>query len=71
MNRECNKDYKIPGTDYIIPKGMFVMMRPNPEQCFANPYNFDPDNFNESDKFNKYGFYSFGQGPRSCIGKRM
>ena len=29
---------------------------------------FDPDNFVESDKFNKFGFIAFGQGPRNCIG---
>ena len=38
------------------------------DDCFANPDKFDPDNFNESEGLNKFGFMGFGQGPRNCIG---
>ena len=38
------------------------------EDCFPNPDKFDPDNFNESEGLNKFGFTGFGQGPRNCIG---
>ena len=68
IQRTCTKDYKIPDTDFVIPKGLMVNLQPEMEKCFANPYTFDPDNFEESDKLNKIGFVSFGQGPRNCIG---
>ena len=53
----------------MIPKGMHINIDPRQEDCFKNPDQFDPDNFLESDKFNKFGFLGFGQGPRSCIGR--
>ena len=71
MTRECSKDYRVPGTDYVVPRGMFVNLRPKPGQCFSKPDLFDPDNFSESGQLNKFGFYAFGHGPRSCIGKYM
>ena len=46
-----------------------VNLVPRKEDCFANPNVFDPDNFMESEKLNKFGFTGFGQGPRNCIGK--
>ena len=71
IQRECTKDYKIPDTNFIIPKGLNVQIIPKKEKCFANPDKFDIDNFNESDSFNKFGFIGFGQGPRNCIGKML
>ena len=47
---------------------MMVHISPRKEDCFENPEKFDIENFTESDAFNKFGFNSFGQGPRSCIG---
>ena len=46
-----------------------IHISPRKTDCFANPEKFDLENFTESDSFNKFGFNSFGQGPRSCIGK--
>ena len=61
----CTKDYKIPGTDVVIPKDLMIVVKPNEEGSFINPGEFDPDNFNESDGLNKFAFVGFGQGPRS------
>ena len=47
-----------------------INLLPKQDECFANYKNFDPDNFEESDKLNKFGFIGFGQGPRNCIGKK-
>ena len=70
ISRVCTKDYKLPGTDIVIPKDLVVIVKPNEEGCFPNPAEFDPDNFNESDGLNKFAFVGFGQGPRNCIGMR-
>ena len=70
ISRVCTKDYKLPGTDIVIPKDLVVIVKPNEEGCYPNPEAFDPDNFNESDGLNKYAFVGFGQGPRNCIGMR-
>jgi len=43
---------------------------PKKEDCFANPDQFDLENFTESEALNKFGFTGFGQGPRNCIGMR-
>ena len=61
----CTKDYKIPGTEVVIPKDLMIVVKPNQEGSFINPGEFDPDNFNESDGLNKFAFVGFGQGPRS------
>jgi len=72
--RLCTKDYKIPGTEFIIPKGRYVKI-PVHEICvdpnnFYNPLEFDPENFDAVNKPNKFGSMIFGQGPRNCIGMR-
>jgi len=72
--RLCTKDYKIPGTEFIIPKGRYVKI-PVHEICvnhnnFYNPLEFDPENFDAKNAPNKFGSMFFGQGPRNCIGMR-
>ena len=69
FQRICSKDYKIPDSNFTVPKGMIVNIEPRQELCFANPDKFDPDNFLE-DRYNKFGFLGFGQGPRHCIGTK-
>jgi len=72
--RTCTKDYKVPGTEIIIPKGRIVklylagMMEKG--KNFKNPKEFDPDNFLPENKPNKFAFQAFGQGPRACVGYR-
>lgn len=49
LNRECTKEYTIPGTDQVIPKGMPVFLpiyglQMDPKH-FPNPETFDPSRF--------------------------
>ena len=76
--RECTKDYKLPETDFVVPKGMLVQIPSSAIQ--RNPKFYpDPDNFNPDENFSAeakskrspYAFMSFGQGPRNCIGMRF
>lgn len=72
--RECTKDYKIPNTDFIVPKGRVVHVYfkniINDEKNFVEPDNFYPENFSAENHTNKFSFLSFGQGPRACPGTR-
>ena len=72
--RLCTKDYKIPDTDIVIPKGRYVKIYFGPftkrADYFVNPTEFDPDNFLPENKPNKFGIQIFGHGPRNCIGMR-
>ena len=78
FERECTKDYQIPGTNYIVRKGevvnfslIYEKTKNNPEnKSFANPGEFDPENFDPSNNPDSFAFLGFGQGPRNCIGKR-
>lgn len=74
LNRKCNKDYVIPGTDVKIEKGMSSMinvmgMQRDPEY-FPDPDKFNPDRFSKENKHNirPFTFLPFGDGPRVCIG---
>ena len=77
VERTCVKEYKVPGTDFVIPKGMLVQI-PNSaimmdEEYFKNPTKFDPSRWTPlaKAKRDKYAFMAFGQGPRNCIGSRF
>jgi len=72
LQRVCTKDYRVPGTDFVIPQGMEVtVFTPSfAEDSFYNHEKFDPDNFDANNNPNKFGFAGFGQGPRNCIGMR-
>eukprot|EP00092_Neocalanus_flemingeri_P034479 GFUD01037490.1.p1 GENE.GFUD01037490.1~~GFUD01037490.1.p1 ORF type:complete len:541 (-),score=159.18 GFUD01037490.1:552-2174(-) len=76
LERECTKDYIIPGTDYVVRKGeivnfsfLYERMRKENES-FYNSGEYDPDNFDASNNPDTFSFLGFGQGPRNCIGKR-
>jgi len=72
--RLCTKDYKVPGTNYVIPKDRFVRIyvkeMARAEGNFVNPGEFDPENCNPSNNPSKFAQMIFGQGPRNCIGMR-
>ena len=55
----------MPGMDFTIEKGLVVNVLPPGEECFKNPANFDPGNFDAENNPNKFGFTGFGQGPRA------
>ncbi|GJQ81527.1 Cyp6a9 [Trypoxylus dichotomus] len=72
--RKCTKDYRIPGTDVIIPKNMTVLIptmavQRDPEY-YPNPDVFDPERFSEENKAmsKENAYIPFGAGPRKCIG---
>lgn len=74
LNRTCVKDYKIPGTNNVIEKGVEVFipalaLQMN-EKYYDEPEKFKPERFlNESSAEKIY--LPFGDGPRNCIGMRM
>jgi cytochrome P450 family 6 len=77
LNRECTKEYKIPGTDIVLEKGIAVVipimgMLCDP-QYFPDPEEFDPERFSEEAKSrrHRYTYLPFGEGPRICIGKHI
>lgn len=77
LSRVCVKDYKIPGTNVTIKKGTTIIV-PVPglhhdEKFYPDPKNFDPTRFNSGNKADKINmpYFSFGEGPRACLGQRM
>lgn len=79
LNRECTKEYQIPGTNTIIEKGTAIIipvlgLQRDPK-FYPNPNNFEPERFlkeNASNKsFAEMPYMPFGEGPRVCIGLRL
>lgn len=73
LNRECTKDYKIPGSNLTIKKGMStiisVMGIHYDPKYFPDPHKFDPERFRKGQEtYNKDAYMPFGDGPRQCIG---
>eukprot|EP00092_Neocalanus_flemingeri_P008738 GFUD01009411.1.p1 GENE.GFUD01009411.1~~GFUD01009411.1.p1 ORF type:complete len:510 (+),score=126.28 GFUD01009411.1:48-1577(+) len=72
--RMCTKDYAVPETNIIIPRGRMVKVYftpfENSKKNFKNPGQFDPDNFLPENNPNKFGYMAFGQGPRACPAQR-
>ena len=77
LERKCTKDYKMPGTNLVIPKDMLVqipaaaLMRD--PKLFPFPNQFNPENFSSENRADRspYSFLGFGQGPRNCVGMRF
>jgi cytochrome P450 family 6 len=74
INRECTKNYQVPGTDTVIEKGtaIFVslMGMHRDENYFPNPEKFDPDRFaDEIHDYDEDAYMPFGVGPRNCLGE--
>ena len=76
-NWQCSKDYKVPGTNITIPKGMNITLSANgicmDERYFPNPTKFDPEHFNSKNKESRSPATDvvFSIGPRKCIGNRF
>ena len=52
LDRKCVEDYKLPGVDYVIPKGMTIIIpassiHHDPEY-YPDPYKFDPERFTDN-----------------------
>ena len=77
--RIATKDYKVPDTDLVIPKGTSVFIptlgHHRDQELYDNPMEFRPERFLTSPTGTTKGkgvFYvPFGDGPRNCIGMRM
>jgi cytochrome P450 family 6 len=74
LNRECTKDYHVPGTSFTIQKGTSVIVSllgiHRDEQFFPNPEQYDPDRFtDEKHAYDEDMYMPFGAGPRNCIGE--
>lgn len=74
--RQATKDYKIPNSKHVIPKGRQLMIPVisfhYDEAYWKNPDDFNPDRFTaeETAKGPSGVFLPFGDGPRNCIGMR-
>lgn len=77
LQRSAAKEYKVPGTDIVLPKDTMVWINVLSmhfdQKHYENPHGFDPDHFSKDAKSNRhpYAFMPFGHGPRNCIGMRF
>ncbi|XP_037050890.1 probable cytochrome P450 6a21 [Bradysia coprophila] len=75
--RICINDYKVLGTNFVIPKGMPVMIPVHAihhdSRYYYDPEVFNPDRFSHEElkKRSHYSFLPFGDGPRNCMGMRF
>lgn len=74
LNRECTKDYQIPGTSRIIQQGTSIVISllgiHRDERYFPEAERYNPDRFLSED-FKSKAYMPFGEGQRNCIAYRM
>uniref|UniRef100_A0A2P2I5F2 Cytochrome P450 9e2-like n=1 Tax=Hirondellea gigas TaxID=1518452 RepID=A0A2P2I5F2_9CRUS len=77
IERQCTKEYNIPGTSIIISEGQIVSFPVysihRDERYYPNPEEFQPDRFLPENRKNipQGAFLPFGVGPRMCIAQRF
>ena len=77
LKRICESDYKVEGTEFVIPKGTLVILpvesiHMDPEY-YNEPEIFNPNRFLPEDLARRPSntFLPFGDGPRNCIGLKF
>lgn len=79
LNRTCVKEYRIPGTNQIIEKGVEVYISVlglhRDQQFYKDPDTFNPVRLSEricaAKNLVNRPYIPFGDGPRNCIGMRL
>ncbi|XP_059222053.1 cytochrome P450 6d1 [Stomoxys calcitrans] len=76
LNCQCTKDYPVPDTKLVIPKGTGIIIPllgiHRDPQHFPNPQVYKPERFAEETlEYNPVAYMPFGEGPRHCIAQRM
>nr|CAD7569190.1 unnamed protein product [Timema californicum] len=77
LDRNCVRDYVLPGTDIVIeentPVFIPVLGIQRDPKYFPRPDHFDPERFSEENKkfLTPYTYLLFGEGPHMCIAKRF
>ncbi|KAG8248471.1 hypothetical protein J6590_039650 [Homalodisca vitripennis] len=73
--RSVTKPYKLPGTDIVLEKGVFVNIPVSAVHMdphyYPSPEKFDPDRFTGNKYKTSATFFPFGNGPRTCIAMRF
>ena len=77
LERQCSKDYRLPGTEVVVPRGMIIqipvfIIHRDPHN-YPDPLRFDPDRFlpEQKEKRHPCAYLPFGSGPRNCIAMRF
>ena len=77
LERQCTKDYRLPGTDVTVPRGMIVQIPAfvihRDPKYYPDPLKFDPDRFlpEQKEQRDPTAYMPFGAGPRNCIAMRF
>ncbi|XP_066978648.1 cytochrome P450 3A31-like [Macrobrachium rosenbergii] len=77
LERQCTKEYIIPGTNVTVGKGQYIQVPVWPihhdEKYWPEPEAFRPERFLPENKKNltNYTHIPFGLGPRNCIAMRF
>jgi cytochrome P450 family 6 len=77
LQRMSVKDYQIPNTSVVIPKGQTILISTygihHDPEIYPEPEKFDPDRFTPDKIKSRHpmSWMPFGEGPRTCIGMRF